>query len=187
MGACLQRLEAQTEPPAEILCSRGDGVATESEDIAALFRASRGRRIATTNADCYLPLDFIERMNGWLDSGFDMASGVRVPSFFRLPSRPHFSMSTGAGVTGSGLMFDRSLLGAAMPFRFPVGWDVELALRSKAKVVIDPSVRVVHDDRYSPSRLARKALKYVARNGAMTLMFGGLRSVCIVPAGWRKA
>lgn len=182
---CLRAIEAQTEAPIEVLRVRGDGIASETEDIVKCFKAAHGDRIATTNADCYLPPDFVERLGRWLDAGFDMASGVRVPSHFGAPNWISYDLSPGSGVSGSGLLFRRSLLARGPPFRFKTGWDVELALKARAQFVIDPSVRVFHDDRHGNLRLAKKALQYVRRNGAMALMYGGLSQINPVPPRWR--
>jgi GT2 family glycosyltransferase len=170
---CIDRIGRQTVQPAEVLRLRGDGVHTESQDIETLFRAAHGDYIATTNADCYIPERFIEYLSFWLESGFDIASGVRVPSVVRLPSKATTKMRPGMGVSGSGMMFRRKVLNDVLPFRFPTGWDVELTLRSRGLFIVDPKVKVFHDDPYTPGRFLRKSLRYLVRNGSMVLSFGG--------------
>ena len=184
LGQCRRALA--TQPLDEIIEVKGDGVKTESQDIAEGFRQASGDWILTTNADCYIPPGFVRTMARWLNSGYDMASGVRVPSHFGLPRHATSKMSPGSGVTGSGLLFDRRILEGVLPFRFRTAWDIELALRSGARIVIDPSAKIVHDDPYTASRFTHKAVNYIGRNGAMVFSFGGFQSVCPVPAAWRR-
>lgn len=172
LARSLAAAERQTTPFDEII--EVQGLETESEDIADGFRVARGDRIYTTNADCYLPPDFVAKMDAWLDAGYSAACGVRLEPVLkrRLPAKPQTRMRFRLGVTGSGMAFKRELL-SALPFSFKVGWDVELVMKSRAKFVVDPSVRIVHDHPSTPMHFVGKGAGYVFRMARLLGKYGG--------------
>lgn len=173
LGRCLAAIRNQTVQPDEVI--QVQGRRTESRDIEQGFRQSRGERIYTTNADCYLPPTFIESIDRWLDSGLMLASGVRLERQLarRIPHEPKHKMRPRLGVIGSGMGFNRAILRRVLPLRFDTGWDTEIAMRARTRFVIDPSIRVYHDDAYTAARFMRKTVAYSTRTVRMLMAFGG--------------
>jgi hypothetical protein len=184
LDTCLERIERQTVPIDEVIQIRGRPGRTESQDIAEGFAKARGDIIYTTNADCYLPIDFVEKVDRWFKHCFMLVSGVR--GFRPLPNEGRTKMSPRLGITGSGLGFRRELLSwGVLPFVFSTGWDIEMAMKTGAPFVIDTTIRIYHDHPMTPAYLIKKAPAYVARNLAMAFVFGGFRSIDLLPRGYR--
>jgi hypothetical protein len=189
LAKCREHLKAQSEPFDEVIEVRGDGKTSESRDISEGFLRSKADYIFTTNADCYVPPHFNRTLSRWLDRGYCMASGVRrqtdpIGRAFNapLPEGPRFAMSTGLGVSGGCMAFNRHVLGPLLPFKYSVGWDLEMAMRCRGRFVIDPSVVTIHDHPItSRADLFRKSRAYARRAIIMARDFGSHRIERHVP------
>ena len=150
---CLSTLHNQDYPNYEIVTAGGSHVLEADAYIDGVQRA-RGTIIAFTNADCYVPSDWLSRLYTLLQQGHDIAGGPRMSVgdiyawAWNTPFRVAPIVKAGIGFGWSNCMFRRHVFDKVPLRRLPVYQDLDFLARThKAdlRVAMDTSILVVHD------------------------------------------
>ena len=152
----------------KIACSAGESMA---QSLAV------GEFIATTNPDVYVPHDWLEKSYAWWLKGYQVVGGIKINvgdvynfAWTAFPdSKPWEEERNELGLSTMSIFTPKSvILGLLPPSSIFESRDVELALAAKrngVKLIIDPNIRVLHDNPlFSARNSFKKSSSYIARH-----------------------
>jgi GT2 family glycosyltransferase len=149
---CLSLIRAQTHPPMEIVEGRPD--LGEGRSYADAASRAKGEWVAFTNADCYVPPDWLERLLSRASEGFEVVGGPRLTigdiySYaWNTPYGVLHDMRSGLAFGWSNCLIRRSVLDRVPLRDLKSNQDLDFLIRAyKAgiRVCVDWSLVVVHD------------------------------------------
>jgi glycosyltransferase involved in cell wall biosynthesis len=147
---------------------------SEGEFLAE--QEAKGDFIAITNTDCYPAPDWLERSYSWILKGYHVVGGVKINSgdaynfaWTAYPdNKPWETERPALGLTSMSTFTSKQLLMELPLENILESRDVELALimkRKGLKLVIDPLIRVIHDDPLKNAHASfRKSASYSTRH-----------------------
>lgn len=145
---------ASEHPSLRVLVEPG---ASESEGQTIGIARSSGEVVMFTNADVYVPRDWVSRHVRWIQEGYDLVGGRVVWGGDKfsftwntpVPRSPQFVQRQGMGLGFSNCSVRRDVLIAAGGLKDMVSQhDTEFAfrvVRRGGKMVLDPATEVYHD------------------------------------------
>lgn len=137
---------------------------TEPEGQIYGINNSVGQIIMFTNSDIYVPENWIEKHVSWLSKGYDLVGGkaLHIGDKFSLtwnmptPRDPQTEQSRGLGIGFSNCSFRRTLLNEIGNIKNLKSFqDTEFSLRAQRlgkKIILDPSIEILHDHPYNSYR-----------------------------------